>query len=330
MGILRRRREGFSLIELLIVVAIIAALVGVAVPFFQDNLSEAQRTKAGQDLEVIKKAIALYDAREPRPLTGTDLSPLLGRYMQEMPEDPWGNQYLFDGGAGMLASYGADSLAGGTGGDTDITVYTRPPVQLNRAQYQGSWGRRLLGVDLTNAPNINWAKGNRLILTFTKPITLTGGSAGLPDQVNLLRQIGPAPLPANADPLLFSDANLDFVPGDDPGTSGGHDPLHRPELGVVTLFRDDNTLSGPSDGQAITPTMAIDLTSDDFGEANPVNPPGVGALSATINESFYLDATPTSPLDTTVYGQEATDYQRKPNPSELVNGIRRGIKIEKY
>lgn len=117
---------GTRLLQLGVVTAIVAALVGVSVPFFQDNLSESQSSKAGQDLEVIKKAMALRQAREPFTRTTHDLSSLTGRYLQELPRDPWGNPYRFDPVTNTLRSDGADGVPGGSGGDRDVVVQVGP------------------------------------------------------------------------------------------------------------------------------------------------------------------------------------------------------------
>lgn len=324
---LRMERRGFSLIELLIVVAIIAALVGVAVPFFQDNLSEAQRTKAGQDLEVIKKAISLYDARESRPLVGTDLSPLLGRYMQELPKDPWGNDYLFDGAAGLLASYGADALPDGSGGDTDITVYTRPPLMINRVQYQGSWGRPRA---VPSAPTMKWAAGNKFILTLTKPALEDLTGPDFTDYVLLLTQAGTT----TGGPVQLSNTTA-WAGGayESAAAAAQVDPIHKPELGVLVAYMTFDH-SANTAAQSVTPTMALDF-------ADTTYTPTVNFASdivdvsdeAALAESVYTGAQPASPLDTTVYGAAVDTgglYRRPPQPVETVNGVRRGIKIEKY
>jgi general secretion pathway protein G len=334
----RTRRGGFSLIELLIVVAIIAALVGVAVPFFQDNLSEAQRTKAGQDLEVIKKAISLYDARESRPLVGTALEPLLGRYMQELPRDPWGNTYLFDGAAGVLASYGADALPQGSGGDTDIVVYTKPPLMINRVQYQGSWGRPncpYTGPPAAPIPSLTQSpsEGNKFIITLTKPADRVT-NAGTPPtgEIVLLRQVGNQQL---GNPVLLTDGAVwvanTWLEGTDPAF-GVSDPLHRPEVGVMTI-RAAATNVNIGTNQAITPTMALDFAC--VTAANDPCPDGAtyadgGTVGTSIMESTYQGISPVSPLDSTVYGAAVSDYRRKPQPMELVNNQRRGTKLEKY
>lgn len=115
-----------SLAELLIAAVIVAALVGVAVPFFQDNLSEAQGTKVAQDLEVIRKAIALRGAHTGPAAPLADLGELAGSYLAELPADPWGRPYAYDPATGQLSCLGADGLPGGSGGDTDRTLATSP------------------------------------------------------------------------------------------------------------------------------------------------------------------------------------------------------------
>lgn len=327
----QRRRRGFSLIELLIVVAIIAALVGVAVPFFQDNLSEAQRTKAKQDLEVIKKAISLFDAREPRALTGTDLKPLLGRYMQELPTDPWGNDYLFDGSIGMVCSFGADALPLGSGGDTDIVVYTKPPVIITRVQYQGAWGR-------PRAIQSNrFSTGNKFVISLSKPATEVN-DANTSNSFVLLRNLqaqaaannyakdNPA---AGGDAILLGNDTV-WVNGtfESTATSGAVDPLHKPALGVFVITAYENNI-GDSSRQAVTPTMAVDFDCiQDTGEIFGYAPTGG---TEQIAETHYAGVDPTSPMDSTVYGPEAYDeYKRPPQCVELVNGERRGVRIEKY
>lgn len=308
----RRARKGFSLIELLIVVAIIAALVGVAVPFFQDNLSEAQKTKAAQDLEVIKKAIALYDAREPKPLTGTDLKPLLGRYMQELPKDPWGNDYLYDGAMGFLCSYGADALPRGSGGDTDIVVRTKPELMISRCQYQGSWGRPTVRTGVGK-----YATGNKFIVTLTKPVFEDTPTDNADDEIDLLRN------------LTVPGSDSMSLNGTNAANSGwaattwrsvgadltNKDPLHRPEVGVL-IFYCNLDESQDSTAQGVTPTMAVDFT---------------GSVGTTYKESNLQNVNPKSPMDSNVYGAAAViDYAKPPKPVELVDGQRRGVRIEKY
>ncbi len=146
----------------LVCIAVVAAGVGVAVPYFQDELINAQHTKVQQDMDVLRSAINLHDAQN-KPLQGSDFKPLRGRYLQEIPKDPWGNPYLLDASVGLIASYGADAQVGGSGCDKDLYVHFKPPLKLWRAQYDGEWG----------IPK----SGAKIILLLTKPFELVDKQA---------------------------------------------------------------------------------------------------------------------------------------------------------
>ena len=96
--LMKRSTSGFTLLELLVVVGILAALVALALPFYQDYVNQSKITAAQADLQTFKKALAMYDQLEPTPYkTPDDFRPLLGKYLQEfglnkdqkMPMDPW-------------------------------------------------------------------------------------------------------------------------------------------------------------------------------------------------------------------------------------------------
>lgn len=147
-------RRAFSLIELLIVVAIIAVLVGVALPFFRSYTGEAQRSKVEMDLQVLRKAIHRYQGTHGH-FSGGSFQPLAGRFLQEIPRDPWGNDYFLDANLGLLGSFGADGMPGGEGGDRDVVIRYLPPLSIFKIDYHGPMG----------VPR----DGNRLTLWTTKP-----------------------------------------------------------------------------------------------------------------------------------------------------------------
>jgi hypothetical protein len=129
----RPRRRGLSAFEILAFFAFDAWVLVFLVPpmfpyWFHDGCGGGgPYIRTQQDLEVIKKAISLYDAREPAPLDGTSLDPLLGRYMQEIPRDPWGRDYVYDGDLGVVAGYGENGCLGGQESEGwDVLVRTRP------------------------------------------------------------------------------------------------------------------------------------------------------------------------------------------------------------
>ncbi|MCF7922359.1 MAG: prepilin-type N-terminal cleavage/methylation domain-containing protein [Candidatus Marinimicrobia bacterium] len=56
--------NGFSLVELMIVIVIIAVLVGAAVPIYKHNLEIAKRSEAVASIGTIRNELRMYYARE--------------------------------------------------------------------------------------------------------------------------------------------------------------------------------------------------------------------------------------------------------------------------
>ncbi len=124
-------KRAFSLIELLIVVTIIAILVGVALPYYQDYVRQTRLTKAKHELDVIKEALIKHDTMAERPFQGTDMRVLLGTYLQDLPRDPWGREYKVDYIKGQVSSNGPDNAVE----TDDIIVDYKPPLTLQRATW---------------------------------------------------------------------------------------------------------------------------------------------------------------------------------------------------
>lgn len=100
----RRARRGFTLIELMIVVAIIGILAAVAVPSFIDATDEARVARIQADLSTIGAAVEIYYAKNGRyPSTLDDLvADADGRngYLRAKPKPP------VDGGSYTLGANG--------------------------------------------------------------------------------------------------------------------------------------------------------------------------------------------------------------------------------
>lgn len=121
----RRREDGFTLIELMVVIVIIGLLATVVVLNVLPAQDKAMRTKARADIALIEQAAELYrlDAlRYPPSLTA--LSTGKRPYLKSLPADPWGNAYQYrvpgQRGAVDIYSLGADGQPGGEGEDADI------------------------------------------------------------------------------------------------------------------------------------------------------------------------------------------------------------------
>ena len=133
------RGRGFTLLELLVVVAIIGLLVGYVAPryFSQVGKSEVAATKAQMDS--FEKALDQYRLDTGKyPTTELGLNALITRPTNEpkwngpylkmaVPLDPWGHAYQYkspsEKGDFEIVSYGKDGQPGGTGEAADITSY---------------------------------------------------------------------------------------------------------------------------------------------------------------------------------------------------------------
>ena len=142
----KQRREpgsdpsrGFTLIEVLVVVAILGILAAIVVPRIMDRPDEAKRVAAKADVAAIVQALKLYRLDNGNyPTTDQGLIALVqrpttapippnwkqGGYLDKLPRDPWGSdyQYLSPGVRGEIDvfSLGADRARGGEGNNADI------------------------------------------------------------------------------------------------------------------------------------------------------------------------------------------------------------------
>lgn len=130
-------QQGFTLIELMVVVVILAVLAGLVVPNLMDKPDEARIVKAKQDISAVSSALKLYKLDNfSYPTTDQGLEALVIQPTDEpvpknwkslldtVPVDPWGNPYLYlspgEHGAFDLFTYGADGVDGGEGVNATI------------------------------------------------------------------------------------------------------------------------------------------------------------------------------------------------------------------
>lgn len=74
-----KKKKGFTLIELIIVIAILALLIAIAIPRYQRSNLNAQATAHNANVRVIKNAAILYSMDQPTegPIKLDDLKPYL-------------------------------------------------------------------------------------------------------------------------------------------------------------------------------------------------------------------------------------------------------------
>ncbi len=194
-------RSGFTLLELLVVVGILAALVALALPFYQDYVNQSKMTAAEADLQTFKKALAMYDQMEAKMfgsnlVTDVDLKPLIGRYLQDYrtsagqmgnPVDPWGNNYNLDPAVGSIWSSGPDGVSASANsraalGDDLLTTwkpdfFLATAKKINNRTIELTFSRK---VSALVAGNVTAPAGAATIYKVSDTVFRVGYNADLP------------------------------------------------------------------------------------------------------------------------------------------------------
>lgn len=137
-------RNGFSFIELMVVIIILGILASAIVPRYMDKTDKAKAVKAKTDISAIETSLKMYKLdNDVYPTTEQGLAALIEKpdtepvprnwnekgYLEKntTPKDPWGREYLYLS-PGLhddfdILSYGADGVSGGEGINKDITSW---------------------------------------------------------------------------------------------------------------------------------------------------------------------------------------------------------------
>lgn len=136
-------RDGFSFIEVMIVVVILAILATLLIPRVMGRTEDAKRAAAKAQISNIESALQLYKLDNGNlPSTEQGLKALVerpasgppapnwkaGGYLPKVPVDPWGTAYKYtvpssQGAEFEILSFGADGAPGGDGKNADIVSW---------------------------------------------------------------------------------------------------------------------------------------------------------------------------------------------------------------
>ncbi len=105
-----RKSDGFTLIEIMVVVVILGILAAIIVPKIMNRPEQARKVKAQQDILILQNALDLYRLDNGfYPSTDQGLQALVTKpdsdptpanwkadgYIQHLPQDPWGHAYQY-------------------------------------------------------------------------------------------------------------------------------------------------------------------------------------------------------------------------------------------
>lgn len=134
-----RNEEGFTLVELMVVIVIIGLLATLVAFTVIPQLGRANSEKAKTDIALLEQAVEMYRLNNMGyPTTADGLQALVtapanlrdpsryqaGGYIKKLPNDPWGRPYLYASpgqhGTFDISTLGADGAPGGTDENADI------------------------------------------------------------------------------------------------------------------------------------------------------------------------------------------------------------------
>jgi len=134
---LHRKQQGFTLLELLVVIVIIGLLAGYVAPRYFAQVGKSEIQVARAQIESLEKALDQYRLDTGRyPSAELGLKALVERPQNEpkwngpylrkaVPNDPWGKPFVYkipgEKSDFDLVSLGKDGAPGGTGDNADIS-----------------------------------------------------------------------------------------------------------------------------------------------------------------------------------------------------------------
>ncbi|GAK16217.1 general secretion pathway protein G [Vibrio sp. JCM 19053] len=132
----RSKQQGFTLLEVMVVVVILGILASFVVPNLLGNKEKADQQKAITDIVALENALDMYKLdNSVYPTTDQGLEALVskpsnpeprnyrdGGYIKRLPNDPWGNQYQY--------------LSPGDNGTIDIFTLAQMAKRVEKVQLQ--------------------------------------------------------------------------------------------------------------------------------------------------------------------------------------------------
>lgn len=130
-----RNRKGMTLLEIMIVLAIIASVTAILASSIRGRMKKAQINQAKIQLGELQKALDMYYTDcHSYPSSGDGLQALVTQpgscpewgpepYLKRPPKDPWNHEFIYEsnGNDYNVTSLGSDGKEGGSGDAADIS-----------------------------------------------------------------------------------------------------------------------------------------------------------------------------------------------------------------
>jgi general secretion pathway protein G len=125
---MRKSDDGFTLLELLVVIVIIGLLAGYVAPRYFSQVGKSEIQVARAQIDSLEKALDQYRLEKRRYPTSEEGLDAIRPYLKKaVPKDPWDRPYVYRtpgrDGEFELLSYGRDGKPGGSGEDADIGIH---------------------------------------------------------------------------------------------------------------------------------------------------------------------------------------------------------------
>ena len=122
-----KKLNGFTLLELLVVIVIIGLLAGYVAPRYFSQVGKSEIQVARAQIDALEKAVDQYRLDNRRYPTNEEGLAAVQPYLKKtLPNDPWGRPYLYrtpgEKSDYEVVSYGRDGKPGGSGEDADLGV----------------------------------------------------------------------------------------------------------------------------------------------------------------------------------------------------------------
>jgi general secretion pathway protein G len=124
---MKKLNNGFTLLELLVVIVIIGLLAGYVAPRYFSQVGKSEVQVARAQIDALEKAVDQYRLDNRRYPTNEEGLAAVQPYLKKtLPNDPWGRPYVYripgEKTDYEVISYGRDGKPGGSGEDADIGV----------------------------------------------------------------------------------------------------------------------------------------------------------------------------------------------------------------